>query len=157
MFELLCRRNAYIGLISQSRKIDEDFERHLGEQVSLSRWISRLSPFTCFSVGATELTGTGLLEKSRYIQQVRDYQKVFAEYGFSEWLRMEQIELEIHGTDQKMPDWPSDDYPAPQFAYTPPSGTEYLHTVIVDAGIMAGVTLVFFLLSFVAFLRYDVR
>ena len=157
MFELGLRREAHTQRIESSRKMDEDFERRLDEQIALSRWIGRLSPFSCLAMAATELTDTGLTSKRRFVNQVRDYQEQIAEFGFAEWLRMDQIELEIHGTDKKKPDWPSSDKPVPKFAYTAPARADYLGMVLLDAGILAGLTLMFFMLSFVAFLRYDVR
>ena len=63
----------------------------------------------------------------------------------------------LHGTDKKMPDWPSSEKPIPQFTYQAPAGTEYLRMIVLDAGLLAGAMLVFFMLSFVSFLRYDVR
>jgi len=159
MFELECRGNAFRDTALACRRLDEDLERRLDAQISLSRWISRLSPFSCFAMAATELTDTGLLSKRRFVKQVRDYQEKLSDFGIKEWLRRDQIELEVHGTDKekKMPDWPSSDKPIPRFAFTPPAGTEYLRLIVLDAGILAALTLVFLMLSFVGFLRYDVR
>ena len=157
MFELGCMGKACAQVAKESRKIDEDFERDLDTQIRLSRWISRLSPFSSFAMAATEVTDTGLLGKRHFIKQVRDYQEKLAAYGFREWLARDEQELEIHGTGKKMPDWPSKDRPIPQFAYVPQAEKECLPMIVLDAGILCALVLVFFMLSFVGFLRYDVR
>ena len=47
--------------------------------------------------------------------------------------------------------------PVPVFKYEPPAGTAYIREIILDVVILAGVTLLFFMLSYMTFLRYDVR
>jgi len=157
MFRLQCRRTGYVQVMQACLRIDEAFERHLDGQIRLSRWISRVSPFSCFAMAATELTDTGLVGKRRFIDQVRDYQQTVTEFGFNEWIERERIALNIKGTDEKMPDWPTRERPVPRFTYTGPAGSEYFRMIVLDAGILAAVTVVFFMLSFVGFLRYDVR
>ena len=158
IFRLECRRDAWLERLNTTRKLDEDFERRLDGQVRLSRWISRVSPFACFAMAAAELTDTGLLNKRYFIDQIRDYQREVAEFGMSEWIRREQLGFDQEGTGEDMPKWPSEDRPVPVFqAREAPTTNEYMRATMLDAGILAGLTLLFSMLSFVSFLRYDVR
>jgi ABC-type transport system involved in multi-copper enzyme maturation permease subunit len=157
LYELECAAVGYSARMRECRKIDEDFERSLDAQIHLSRWISRLSPFSCFAMASTELTDTGLVGKRRFIDQVRDYQEGLADFAMKEWILMDRAEIEIRGTDKKLPEWPDKDRSVPRFAYTPPAGSEYYRIVFPDVGILAGLTVVFLMLSFLGFVRYDVR
>ena len=47
--------------------------------------------------------------------------------------------------------------PFPVFSYTPRSAGDYAKMVALDISILAGMTVLFFMLSYAAFLRYDVR
>lgn len=155
--EAECSQNANLGRMAACRKIDEDFERDLDNQIRLSRWISRISPFSCFAMSATELTDTGLLNKRRFIRQVRDFQEVLTRYTMAEWIKYEEVLLKEGGPNVRNPDWTQMRSRVPVFTYAPPAGTEYLHMILLDAGILVAMTLVFFMLSFTAFIRYDVR
>jgi hypothetical protein len=157
MAEAECSQIVNLQRIAACRKIDEDFERNLDNQVELSRWISRVSPLSCFAMSATELTDTGLLNKRRFIKQVRDFQVALTRYTMTEWLKYEKILLKDGGPNVRSPDWSKIRARMPVFSYTPPAGTEYLHMILLDAGILVAVTFVFFILSFTTFLRYDVR
>lgn len=157
IFGIECFGNASLERIEACQKIDEDFERAIDTQARLSRWISRISPFSCLALSATELTDTGLLEKKHFIKQIRKFQRQWSVFSFGEYTRYKQVEYDLRGTGAKLPPWPDPDYPFPIFTYTQSVEIPYGPMVLIDAGILVGFTLVFFMLSFVSFLRYDVR
>jgi hypothetical protein len=128
----------------------------MAEQIALSRWIGRASPFTCFALAATELADAGIMEKTRLMEQLRVYQVDLCEYACDEWLARHELEMANQG---KSPGpWDKTRVKAvPQFYYVPAAAGEYARVAAVDGGILAGMAFVFFMLSFAAFLRYDVR
>ncbi|MDD5704412.1 MAG: ABC transporter permease subunit [Kiritimatiellae bacterium] len=157
MFELECWKNAFAERMRAWRKMDEDFERHLDSQIRLSRRLSRISPFACLAMATVELTDTGLEAKRHAAEQIRDYQELVANFGFREWLLRDQQELELHGTGKELPKWPTPENPIPQFSYVPPAVSVTRGDIAMDVAVLAGLLVVFLMLSYVTFLRYDVR
>ncbi len=49
------------------------------------------------------------------------------------------------------------DKPVPNFHFVPAAGKEYVKAGAVDGGILAGVLVLLFMITYVKFLRYDVR
>jgi len=158
LYETNVERQASLDTLRSYERIDQQLMSELAPQVALSRWLSRVSPFSCFALAATELSDTGALGKRHFLAGLRKYQNTLCQYAFDEAIRLRQYELDHKG---ERLDWKKDiekqGKPVPVFVHAPPAGTAYALAVVADAGILAGVTVLFFLLSYVAFLRYDVR
>ena len=137
-------------------RIDEQASKKLNAQIDLSRRIGRISPFTCFSLAATELADLGTVQQDRYNDQLRDYHKELCKYAGAEWMSYEQYQLDTKGK-RKHPWYKYKDDPQPQFNYVKPAAGDYTSIVLIEGGIMAMMAVVLFMLSYVAFLRYDVR
>lgn len=151
-----CRREAHLRRMDEYEKIEQRYAGEMNAQTALSRWIGRTSPFTCFALAGTELAGAGLLGEGRFRRQTKAYQRKLCEYAHDEWLAF------IDGMiDEKLrwgnrwPDYRVD--PIPYFHYVRPAASEYGRIVAVDIGLLAGAVLVLFMLTYGAFLRYDVR
>lgn len=137
-------------------KIEHQAEGAIRAQANVSRWIGRISPFTCFATAAGELAGAGASQQWRRRDQLRVYQRELMDYAHDECDAMERLGMANEG---RYPEpWSQHRAnPVPVFQYVPPAAGDYARAVLVDAGILAGATVVLFLLSFVVFLRYDVR
>jgi len=153
-----CQYEASVEILRGDEKILQDIEGQLESQVALSRWIARLSPFSCFALASTELTDTGLLSKRHFTQQLRKYQMILSKYAFDQW--------GLFGSNytwlgEKPRDWRKEreerGQPIPVFVHSSPASGEYLKAVVADGGMLLGAALLFFLLSYLTFLRYDVR
>ena len=144
----LARQDAYA-------RLDETFQRELDSQVTLSRWINRILPFSCLAMFSSEITDTGVVGKQRFLDQIRTYQHDISIYGYEEWLGVNQYRIDHKGEGKPWSEIRKK--PVPLFVYTPPAGTDYLREVVVDAGLIAGMAVLFFMLSYLAFIRYDVR
>jgi ABC-type transport system involved in multi-copper enzyme maturation permease subunit len=136
-------------------RLDETFQRELDSQVALSRWINRISPFSCFAMFASEITDTGVVGKQRFLDQIKTYQRDLSIYAFDEWIAWNQYRIDHKGEGKPWQEIRKK--PVPLFVYTPPAGTDYLREVVLDAGLIAGMAVLFFMLSYMAFIRYDVR
>ena len=101
------------------------------------------------------MTDTGVLGKRRFLGQVRDYQRTLARYGHEEWVGINQYRLDHKGERKSWAELRT--RAVPTFNFVPAAGTVYLRAVVVEAGIIGGMAVLFFMLSYLAFLRYDVR
>lgn len=155
LYENRLEKTGSLKRLESYERLDENFSRELNSQVNVSRWISRISPFSCFVSIATELTDTGILGKKRFLDQIKAHQKALCVYGYDEWLALRQYTIDNEGKRER---WSKlRKKPVPVFSYVPPAGSEYFREVALDAGILVGMTLLFFMLSYLTFLRYDVR
>lgn len=156
VFEMTRQRSALLERLQMYRSVEEKYTRALDAQIRLSKWISRMSPFSCYAMAATELTDTGIHSKRRFMEQLESYQIDLCKYSFEEWIPLEQYRLDHDG--ENAPSWQENrTAPPPEFAYAPPAGSDYLKVVAADVGILAGMLVVFFMMSYLAFLRYDLR
>ena len=78
----------------------------------------------------------------------------FCAYAFDECEAMERQAL---ATGKYPPWYKNRAKPFPKFQYVPPAGADYATVMAADGGILAGMMVVFFMLSYLKFLRYDVR
>jgi len=140
-------------------RIEQTYGAPLRRQVALSRTIGRISPFTCFAMAAGELAEGGAMKERRYREQLGAYQRKLSAYAFEQCEAMTRLEMAmVDSPNPRLPPWHEAwDEPPPEFHYVPAAGAEYARAVAVDAGLLAGVAAVFYLLSFAAFVRYDVR
>jgi hypothetical protein len=155
--QIECRLKADLEQMRAVDRISRDFIRRLDAQAALGRWIARTSPFSCFAMAAAELTDTGTLGRRRFLEQILKHQEHLARYGYSEWKAVIDYEIE---RGKRAPSWgnPANrKKPFPVFKYEPPATSEYVKTVAVDVSILGAATVLFFMLSYVSFLRYDVR
>jgi len=137
------------------RKVAERYGRQVDAQTDLSRWIGRVSPFSCFALAATELADVGIMEGKRYLEQAYAFQRTLCDYGFNEIRAHREYERKHK---KPPPPWnKSKQKPVPEFHYVPAPPREYVRAATVDGGILLGGVFVLFMLSFVTFLRYDVR
>ena len=156
LFELQVEQRARQTRLRLFAQVEDELGANLDRQVLLSRRIARVSPFACFATAVTELTDTGTHEKRRLMEQVRAFQMKLTEYVYDESIVITRHTIDHDG--QEPPPWSQKrQSPIPSFVYVPFSGGEYIRLVIVDTGLLAGMAVLFLLLSYVSFLRYDVR
>lgn len=127
----------------------------MDRQISVSRWVSRLSPYSCFALAAAELADEGVVASRHFPDAVTRFsQKVFRDFASDEQVAYVKKSLELKG---KSPNWKEMRRSPPRFAYQPPVATDSFGIVVVDAMILVGLTIMFCVLAFFCFMRYDVR
>lgn len=156
IYQSECRKQACLERQNAYKKIDQYYGLQTEAQIALSKYIGRISPFTCFALAVSELADAGVMENERYAKQLRKYQEIFCEYAFDEYIAMENKYIANKG---KFPGpwYKVRNKPVPVFYYIPAAGKEYVKAGVLDGGILAGVLIFIFMISYVAFLRYDVR
>lgn len=153
---VLYQKEASLTVLAERRKIEQKYRVNLDNQIAMSRWIARLSPFSCFAMASTELADAGLLERRRLMQQLEGYQETLCTYAFDECYAAEMTGLANQGN---LPTpWARHRVnPVPAFTYAPAAGQDYARAIGMDAGLLAALAVGLFLVSYFKFLRYDVR
>jgi ABC-type transport system involved in multi-copper enzyme maturation permease subunit len=142
---------------AEYRKQQEEWSADRAEQEDLAAWFSRLSPFGCFAMASAELADAGTTGKDRYFDQLQKYQQSTFAGMYSRCYEI-MADLSTQNYDDKMKRWEEDlNKPLQKFQYTPPPAPSYLKGIAMDAGLLACEAIIFFMLAFFRFLRYDVR
>ncbi len=146
--------------LAETARINDEFARKLAVQSELTRQISRVSPLSCFAMAATELADAGRTDHDRYLKQLRKHQAVLSAYLVEQQGIAEDLSVVMSNKTNKedKKTWKDvRDRPVPTFAYEPASASTYAPMVAVDGGILVGMSIVLFMLSYLMFIRYDVR
>ena len=155
-FKFANQCQAYTEQLRLYDKLADQANADLKAQVDWSRRIARFSPFGCFSMAAAELAGEGPGLQRNFLSQTRDFHKTWLAYGCDEYKWNRQYRIEHNGG--RPPRWPeSMQNPMPRFVYQAPLLESQFRTIWQDVSILASLVVLFFLLSFMSFLRYDVR
>ena len=131
-------------------RIDQYYHGRLRRQVDLSRNLSRASPSASFVLAASDLAGTGVDLFTAFNTAVRRYGEEFSEHWW-EW------DEEYHENDEEMPDdaWLEvDEWPALRMEQA--RLDDVVDAVLLDVLLLVVFNVLFFLLSYLFFLRYDV-
>ena len=146
---------AALEALARVETINEPHHAKVMSQLRLNRWMARFSPYGSFAMAAAELAGEGGVSHYQFLDGVKDYQNTVCEHSTKASMFWNQYQL-----DNQMPpyDWGTHwTEPFPEFRPKSSDQYSYLQGAIVDAGLLAGLTIVFFLISYVRFIRYDVR
>ena len=119
--------------------LEEDYRNKYNKLVRLSKNINRISPVSSFVYAVTDLAGTGIGEEDNLKRAVISYNNsIFPEISAA------------------TPDRESRQYPAFQYRYRELSEV-FARGTLFDMGWLVFFNILFFALSYVAFIRYDVR
>lgn len=142
-----------------SSALNEERENRQRAQQNLALGLARISPAAAFSLAASTFAGTSLTLERSYKDAAAEYQKSFAAFmkektGMLTGGRMMVLRSIVD--DQKKPE-PINPHELPKFNYQPPAIASVLQAGMLDLGLLVFFNLIFFLGSYIAFLRYDVR
>ena len=127
--------------------------RHALRSVHRSRR-SRVSPASVFALASTNLSGTSLRLKERYLDSAAEYRQVYLR--FLEEKTGSSSTGWWHGGGQES-DEEIDPHDLPKFDFKDVSTADHVNGALPDLAILFLFNIVFFVGAFVAFLRYDVR
>jgi ABC-type transport system involved in multi-copper enzyme maturation permease subunit len=154
-------------------EVEHSYLNSLFKQKYLAKNISRLSPISLYENAMSAMAGTDLASSRYSMDRVRTYRNSVIDYIRSKTNNFSSLS---YFTRSKKGDWeeyqrmgwkrwrekklaetpPLDLQDLPQFDYEP-EFIRNLQTAIADIGLLLFMNVCFFTLSFVAFLRYDVR
>lgn len=130
---------SHIRTISdENDAMEADYRVKFDRLVNLSKNINRISPVASFVYAATEIAGTGIGEEGAFKSEVVRYKNV------------------VLGKRLAFPDLKSSEYPAFLYRYRP-LGRVLARGALFDTTWLAAFGVLFFALSYLAFVRYDVR
>lgn len=128
------------------KKIEDDFQRAMDQQVELTRTLAKLSPSALFTIAVCDFAGTGVQETGNFRQALRRYATRWTEYAYS------KFDPAIYEGQKKLD---TDDHPRFEYA-TMPFG-ERVGATSMDMLMLALWNAVFLLAAWVSVARYDVR
>ena len=138
-------------------RLNEDRQNREVVRQRVALGIARLSPTAVFSLASTDLAGTSLDLKQRYIEMANRYQESYAQFIREKTGTAGGFMFTMRGGQQEEEPPPIDPYELPVFEYQEPTANTLINDSLVDIALLALFNIVFFIGAFVAFLRYDVR
>jgi ABC-type transport system involved in multi-copper enzyme maturation permease subunit len=129
--------------------IERDYQVKMRGQQNLAVNLSRVSPASALMFSCMSLARTGISEHERFLNLVRSYKPIF-----TKWVNAKMMKtLNMGGGEQPKPEL-SD---MPQFEFKPERLSESVKRMLPDLVLMVFLIILFFVGSYVSFLRYDVR
>jgi ABC-type transport system involved in multi-copper enzyme maturation permease subunit len=135
-------------------KLDDFYQDRMQAQISLAQNLARVSPSASFLFAATRLAGTGP-NLYQYFQQARErYRKAQQEYRQGLY-QPGKVEWTQSGPRMKDPDWFNPDQ-LPRFSMAEEPLGESFGAALFDILLLAVFNVLFFMLAYALFLRYDI-
>jgi ABC-type transport system involved in multi-copper enzyme maturation permease subunit len=132
-------------------KLREDLNIKAAAQTKLAKSIACVSPYANFVYLATDLTGTGLRSLEYFENTKEEYGKLFWPY----------LQRKVQDAMKKDPTFETNSFldvsDRPRFVFKEEPLRDKLDAVLPYWGILVLFNVVFFVMAFVGFLRYDVR
>ena len=123
---------------AENDALEADYRVKFDRLVALSKNINRISPVASFVYAATEIAGTGIGEEGAFKREIVRYKDSLIDRTLAD------------------PDKGTADSPAFRYAYRP-LGDVLAAGALFDIAWLAACGILFFALSYLAFIRYDVR
>lgn len=149
---------------ARSQVVEKHFNQ-LVDQVETGRRITALSPRVLYQRAAESIAGVGVCQVIALYKQIKDYQNVLQEFIIDRDARDPESnhlffpfpsELIIERWEP-ISQRPVDFDIVPQFRERPMTLGRSLVLIIWDVGVLVLINVVFFVATYVSFLRYDVR
>jgi ABC-type transport system involved in multi-copper enzyme maturation permease subunit len=150
---------------ADAQKVEDSYTTQVQEQARWSGLVARISPLTSFNLAAFELAAAGSEQEKRFVEQLEQYSKTWEEYSnekrkaWDEYMaqnRSEDRSFSVNSAEmERFNNLDLSDYPRFGFDYM--SFRDRLSLVYLDLGLLAVWNVLFFMLAYISFLRYDVR
>lgn len=150
---------------AEMQKVEDDFATKIEEQTRWSGIVARLSPLTSFNLAAFNLAASGLEQERRYIDALKQYGESWTEYSnekrkaWDEFMQQRQRaggEMMFTSADmERFNNLDLSDYPRFHFEYM--SFRDRVASVWMDVVLLGVWAVLFFMLAYISFLRYDVK
>jgi ABC-type transport system involved in multi-copper enzyme maturation permease subunit len=129
--------------------IERDYQTRMRGQQNLAVNLSRVSPASALMFSCMSLARTGISEHERFLYSIKSYKPIF-----TKWVNAKMMStLNLSGGEQPKPELGD----MPQFEFKPERISESVVRMLPDLVLMVFLIILFFVGSYVSFLRYDVR
>jgi len=135
--------------------MDANYRNLLNKQLGLGRVNCKASPFAVYTDAVTEITGTGVRERARFLQSVRRYRHAFFDYAGQQ--AVEYLKMRWDLVQRQIKDWPRfqiGDFPI--FSYQESSLRDKLKSSFLDMLLLLVWNVIFFVAAHASFLRRSV-
>ncbi len=143
--------------LQQNEKLVNDFKQQQSNLTNLAMSISRISPASALTYVGLNIAGTGFHNQENFLQQLTTYRERFSKFVDAQIVKEEQNSSRrgfMHGPAAQ---GQLDTSLIPNFSFASMSLSESVNLSLIDLMMMAIVSIIFYLLGFVLFIRYDVR
>ena len=139
----------------QNENLVASFKQQQANLTNLAMTISRVSPASAVTYIGMNLSGTGFDEQENFLRMLTDYRERFTQFLEEEEAREERTTggPMSHASEQGQLDFSL----LPEFRYERLSVGESLALALPDLLMLTILSIIFYALGFVCFLRYDVR
>ncbi len=136
----------FIQKAKEEKKLYDDFLNQFARQGHVAEWVSKASPVGCYDSAMTAVAKTDLASHDRWLNSIRSFWSVYV--TFHEARQKRRIAgKEQESNEMKHP---------PQFVMTAEPLSESLHRAMPDIALLIFFNILFFMLSYLFFLRYEV-
>jgi len=132
--------------------LHEEYARKLDQQVGVASNLLRVTPLGSYVLAAREVSGTGPTERANVLAALARYRSAFFIYFANRSVEMFKTR-KAQGLPQVPPYTPGD---FPVFEYQETTVRGRLSRSLLDGALLIAWSVVFFLASYMRFLRYDV-
>ncbi|MFC1726222.1 ABC transporter permease subunit [candidate division KSB1 bacterium] len=140
----------------KNKQIDEEYESKKKYQRLLAMYISRISPASTLRYSSMNIAQTGIESHERLVNSVNSFQVPFSKYVTSRFYENQKQRIaNMNNPDKNTAKLDLSDIP--RFEYKEESVTESLSNIVLDFGILIFYSILFFVLSYLSFMKYDVR
>jgi ABC-type transport system involved in multi-copper enzyme maturation permease subunit len=141
--------------LKRNENLITGFKLQQANLTSLAMSISRVSPASALTYVGLNMAGTGFQDQENFLSQLTAYRERFTKYTDAEEKKEEQQGRGfMHGP---VAQGNLDLSGKPEYQFTPLSISESFNLALIDLMMMVIISIIFYSLGFVLFIRYDVR
>jgi ABC-type transport system involved in multi-copper enzyme maturation permease subunit len=137
----------FIQKAKENKKLYDKFLNQFVQQSRVAEWVSRASPVGCYDAGMMAVAKMDVASHDRWLNSVRSFWSVSS--TFHESRQKKRVEGREQETDEMKKN-------PPQFVMTPESLSESLHRAMPGIAMLIFFNIMFFMLSYLFFLKYEV-
>ena len=135
------------------KKVMDSFTNALNRQISVSKHLSRVSPLSSFAYSACDISATGDNEQKAFVKAVGQYGETWGQYVGELWRKFWEAG-EGSSSPRDFGDFDVSDYP--RFVYNGIPFGDRFEEIVSDLLLLVIWNVLFFMASYLSFLRYDV-
>ena len=147
------------------QKVEEGYLTKIQDQTRWSGIVARISPLTSFNLAAFDLAAAGIAQEARFVDALKAYSQTWQTYSeekqkaWREYMeRQPSADGSVSFNSEEMEQFRRfdlTDYPRFEFSHMPL--LDRLSEIYLDILLLAVWNILFFMLAYLSFLRYDIQ
>jgi ABC-type transport system involved in multi-copper enzyme maturation permease subunit len=147
------------------QKVEEGYLTKIQDQTRWSGIVARISPLTSFNLAAFDLAAAGIAQEARFVDALKAYSQTWQTYSeekqkaWREYMeRQRSADGSVSFNSEEMEQFRRvdlTDYPRFEFSHMPL--LDRLSEIYLDILLLAVWNILFFMLAYLSFLRYDIQ